>query len=132
MSELGVVLHAASFVEVVPEGAAAGEEEDEEDEDEDGIPTLMLQMDTQLLDDVGLSLVQRDASEIAGALGRLQDALAGPDAGVSRLRAAHLRGRVHRLRLNSFVEASVSDQVEALCGYRSCRRVGTGSWVPGP
>ncbi|CAE7186159.1 unnamed protein product [Symbiodinium microadriaticum] len=80
MSELGVVLHAASFVEVVPEGAAAGEEEDEEDEDEDGIPTLMLQMDTQLLDDVGLSLVQRDASEIAGALGRLQDALAGESA----------------------------------------------------
>ena len=110
-----MVLHAASYVEVVPEGPVGDAGGDEDDEDDDGIPTLMLQMDAQLFDDEGVSLVQRDASEIAGVLGRLQDALSGPDAGVSRLRAAHLRGRVHRLRLNNFVEAQVSDQVEALC-----------------
>ena len=115
MAELGVVLHAASFVEVVPEGVADGTEENDESEEDDGIPTLMLQLDAHLLQEDGISLVQRDASVIAGALSRLQDALAGPDAGVSRLRAAHLRHRVHRLRLNSYVEASVSDQVEALC-----------------
>ena len=131
MAELGVVLHAASYVEVVPEstaGDAGGDDADEEDDD--GIPTLMLQVNMQLsadyegtflvdkqlfADDEGISLVQRDASEVAGILGRLQDALSGPDAGLSRLRAAHLRGRVQGLRLNSFVEAQISDQVEALC-----------------
>ncbi|CAE7794274.1 Clcn7 [Symbiodinium necroappetens] len=86
-----------------------------DDEDDDGIPTLMLQVDVQLEGFDALSLVQKDVTLVSGVMARLQDALMGGDLGLARVRAEHLRSRVHRLRLGSFVDRDLADRVEALC-----------------
>ena len=113
LAELGVILHASSFVDVVAEGPE-DPGDDGEDEDGEGV-TLMLQMDVSLDETEALALVQQDVAVVSGVMSRLQDALMGDDRGLSRVRAAHLRARVHKLRLGNFVDRDVADRVEALC-----------------
>ena len=113
LAELGVILHASSFVDVVAE-MPADPGADEDDEDGEGV-TLMLQMDMHLDESEALALVQQDVAVVSGVMSRLQDALMGDDRGLSRVRAAHLRARVHRMRLGNFVDRDLADRVEALC-----------------
>ena len=114
LSELGNILHLASYVEVpvdeAPADAAEPEPEAEESDD-----TLWMQLELEVVEGGAMTLVQRDVNLITSLLVRFQDAITGGDLGLARLRAEHFRHRLHRLRLGALVDASVADQFEAVC-----------------
>ena len=119
LSELGNILHLASYVEVPLDAPppAAEEPAGEPDPDDGGESdsTMWLQLLVETVPAEGVVLVQKDVNLVSSLVLRLQDALMGGDAGLSRLRAAHFRGRLRKLRLDANVDGSVADQLEAVC-----------------
>ena len=114
LSELGNILHLASYVEVpVDEGPADTAEPEPEAEESDD--TLWMQLELEVVQGGAMSLVQRDVNLVTSLLVRFQDAITGGDLGLARLRAEHFRQRLHRLRLGALVDAAVADQFEAVC-----------------
>ena len=118
LAELGNLLHLASFVEVPVderEPPPPGREPEPEADEGESDSTMWLQLELQAHEPEGLWLVQRDVNLISGMVMRFQDALSGGDTGLARLRAAHFRQRLHRLRLDENVDGAIADQFEAVC-----------------
>ena len=116
LSELGNILHLASYVDVpVDEAPAPPDTAEPEPEAEESDDTLWMQLELEVVEGGALTLVQRDVNLVTSLLVRFQDAVTGGDLGLARLRAEHFRQRLHRLRLGTLVDASVADQFEAVC-----------------